>query len=212
MSQTRIAYLAALFSAASMVAACSGRASTMLPTGPTPVTGAAAASTASSDFGSGQFAPTAGRGQHFNGEGTVARLQGECPDLRMIVRGVVVTTDENTEFHDGACGNLRQGTKISVEVEQQDDGTFLALELTIVDQPGGTHVRGSGTVASLRGTCPNLTMVIHGFSVMTNADTTFEGVDCDDLHPGVKVEVSGDMVGSSVVMADTITLITESDE
>jgi Domain of unknown function (DUF5666) len=219
MRKTQISVFVALLSGALVSGACSNGMTRLSPSAPsaavTSVAGGGGFSAYSvADSPAGQFAPMGGgRGAHFKGEGTVANITGDCPDLRMIVRGVVVTTDTDTAYVVGGCGNLRPGTKIAADVEQQEDGTFLATEITILDQPGGTHVRGSGTIGSMRGTCPYLTLVIHGYAVMTDGDTTFDGVECEDLKQGDKVEVTGELEeGASVVIAESIKLVEGGEE
>ncbi len=155
------------------------------------------------------------------GAGTVANLTGTCPDdVSMVVQGVRVVTDADTEFFvDGTtvtpdetwCGNLRPGTKVVVVAEEEvnDDGSYTADTITIIDQPGGkppSPVEGDGTVAAVKGTCPALTMVVHGYPVMTTSLTTFPTGACEDLKPGTKVHVEGTLAGNSVV-ADVVELL-----
>src|SRR5262245_15088093 len=112
----------------------------------------------------------------------------------MVVGGTRVHTDAETEFVGGACGNLRNGTKVEVEGDANPDGSLDAARVRIVDQPGGGgqgRTSGEGTVASVRGTCPTLTMVIRGYAVMTSDATIYEGGSCSSLRPGAKVAVTG---------------------
>jgi Domain of unknown function (DUF5666) len=162
------------------------------------------------------------------GAGTVASLRGSCVDgeggLSMVVHGVHVVTDDDTEFFisaetpiEGGCGNLRPGTKVVVEAESDpnEDGSYTADTITIIDQPGGpppTPIAGDGTVASLKGTCDILTMVIHGYPVMTISSTVFSGAGgssheaCLALVPGTRVHVDGTLAGNSVV-ASTVAIL-----
>jgi len=146
-----------------------------------------------------------GRREHVGGEGTVANLTGACPALSMVVRGTRVRTSAATEFVDGACGNLRNGTKVDVEGDTNGDGLD-ATRIRIVDQPGGGgqgRTTGEGTVSAVRGTCPTLTMVIRGYAVMTSDATTYVGGSCSSLRPGAKVVVTGVNQANSL-MAETI--------
>jgi hypothetical protein len=156
------------------------------------------------------------KGPKVSGAGTVAALSGSCPDLAMVVQGVKVKTDATTTFFidgfedaadvAGGCGNLRPGTKVKVEAAATPnaDGSYQAVSVTILDQPGGkppVGVSGGGTVAALKGTCPTLTMVVHGYPVMTTSSTTYVGGSCSDLAPGTRVLVDGLLAGNSVVAA-----------
>jgi hypothetical protein len=119
----------------------------------------------------------------------------------MVVHGVRVTTDASTVFEQGACGNLRPGTKVRVDGDTQADGSVLATTVRILDQPGGRPVDGEGTVGSLTGTCPTLTMVVHGFAVMTSSSTTFNGGACSAIRAGSRIRVTGTIEGNSVQAA-----------
>jgi hypothetical protein len=156
--------------------------------------------------GTGTGGGPGGRRGHVGGEGTVASLTGTCPSLSMVVRGTRVRTSASTEFVDGACGNLRNGTKVEVEGDTTDGGGLDATRVRIVDQPGGGgqgRMSGEGTVAAVRGTCPTLTMVIRVYSVMTSAATTYVGGTCENLRPGAKVLVTG-LNQANSLMAETV--------
>ena len=147
-----------------------------------------------------------GRGRRVAGEGTVASLTGVCPNLSMVVRGLHVTTNASTTFEHGECGNLRPGTKVFVEGMTRADGTLVATAIRIVDQPGGRPVEGEGVVGSLHGTCPTLTMVVHGYPVMTTSATTFTGGACSSIHAGTRIQIAGTIEANSV-LATTVTIL-----
>jgi hypothetical protein len=160
-----------------------------------------------------------------SGVGTVANLRGSCDPtgdqehISFTVQGAKVVTDANTEFFidaeeepiEGGCANLRNGTKVRViaDTTQNADFSYTAQTITIVDQPGGpppTPVEGEGVVAALRGECPSLTMVVHGYPVMTTSSTVFEGGTCEAVAPGTRVRVEGVLGGNSVV-ANTVEIL-----
>ena len=147
-----------------------------------------------------------GHREHVGGEGTVANLTGTCPAMSMVVRGTRVRTSAATEFVDGACGNLRNGTKVDVEGDTNGDGGLDATRIRIVDQPGGSgqgRTTGEGTVSAVRGACPTLTMVIRGYAVMTSEATTYVGGSCSSLRAGAKVVVTG-VNQANALMAEKI--------
>ena len=217
-----------------MVAACSRPANTLSPVAPSAVSADAAAtaavggwitlSAASATDNALSAAAAAGR-KNVSGVGTVANLRGSCDAtetaarISFTVQGVKVVTDENTEFFisaaeepiEGGCGNLRNGTKVRVVAAEESnaDGTYTAEAVTIIDQPGGpppTPVEGEGTVGALKGTCPSLTMVVHGYPVMTTSSTVFEGGDCEAITSGTRIRVEGELGGNSVV-ASTVEIL-----
>ena len=126
----------------------------------------------------------------------------------MVVRGVRVTTDSTTTYEDGECGNLRAGTKVAVEGDFES-GSVLATKIKIVDQPGGKPVEGEGNVGARFGTCPTLTMVVHGYPVMTTSETTFVDGECSDIQPGTKIAVKGLFAGGSVLASEVTIKATE---
>jgi hypothetical protein len=213
-----------------MVAACSQTPGALTPSGPSAAlsdTGASAGWTVSS-------APAVDRGMNLaaargrktvSGVGTVANLRGSCNPtgteerISFIVQGVKVVTDENTEFFInaqedpivGGCGNLRNGTKVRVVAADTPnaDFSYTAEKVTIVDQPGGPPplpVAGEGVVAALKGECPSLTMVVHGYPVMMTSATLYTGGSCENITAGTRVRVEGLLGGNSVV-ADKVEIL-----
>lgn len=189
--------------AAVAAGACSGSGAQHMSMAPSAVVPSASTSSAlNSSFGATLQADEGqGQKQKVAGEGTVASLFGTCPELQMVVRGVRVTTDSTTTFEDGECGNLRAGTKVAVEGDFESN-SVLATKIKIVDQPGGTPVEGEGNVGARFGTCPALTMVVHGYPVMTTSETTFVDGECSDIHPGTKIAVKGLFAGGSVLASE----------
>ena len=205
-------YVFVILASACLGVACSEVANSRSPVAPSAVdTPASAASVSAlppqahgSPGGPGSSTnttPGGPRGPKVRGEGTVASLSGDCPTVAMVVRGVRVTTTIDTEYEIGECGNLRPGTKVVVEGDFAD-GAMTATSILITDQPGGKPVAGEGTIGSLKGTCPTLTMVVHGYPVMTTSDTTFTDGACEDLKPGTKIGVVGDIFGNSVLATE----------
>ncbi|MEZ5290824.1 MAG: DUF5666 domain-containing protein [Vicinamibacterales bacterium] len=141
------------------------------------------------------------KSRHVEGRSTISSVSGSCPDLTIMIGGVKIVTDANTVYRNGSCANLRAGTKVKVKGDMQNaDGSVIAEEIDIEDQPGGKPGgRVEGRIGTLTGTCPALTMVINGVSVMTTAATRFDHVSCASLKAGVKVEVEGDIAGGSLL-------------
>jgi hypothetical protein len=217
-----------------IAAACAQGPASLSPSGPSALLPDASAGAASSGWTTSStpsaatpgITTSAARGRKsVSGVGTVANLRGSCDPtgdqghISFNVQGVKVVADENTEFFidaeeapiEGGCGNLRNGTKVRViaSTTQNADSSYTAEAVTIIDQPGGpppTPVAGEGVVAALKGECPALTMVVHGYPVMTTSSTTFEGGECEAIVPGTRVRVEGVLGGNSVV-ADAVTIL-----
>ncbi len=67
--------------------------------------------------------------------GAVQGLSGTCPNLRFQVGGQPVSTDDGTDFDDGKCTDLKNGTHVEVEGEKGTDGVLLADDVDL--DPGG---------------------------------------------------------------------------
>lgn len=156
-------------------------------------------------------APESGHGNRFNGEGTISRLTGTCPALSMVVREAHVTTTATTTIEHGACSDLHDGTRVAVTGDRQTDGTIKATVVRITDSPGqGQHFDGEGTIGSITGTCPSVTMTVEGHSVKTSADTMYTGGACADLRAGARISVTGTNV-SATLLATSITFLRSRD-
>ena len=62
-------------------------------------------------------------------EGRAGEVGGTCPAVVFTVNGTTIATDGDTEFDDGTCADLREGTLIEVEGELQADGRVVASEV-----------------------------------------------------------------------------------
>jgi hypothetical protein len=132
------------------------------------------------------------------GEGPVGSVSGTCPTLLLNIQGARVRTTRTTEYQNGACDSLRPGTKVSVEALENGDGTFTATFIRIVDQPGGGKVAGEGRVDSVDGSCPSLTLVVRGYTVVTTGSTEFAGGPCTSIRRGTRIEARGDLNGTTL--------------
>lgn len=66
-------------------------------------------------------------------EGTVAETTGACPDLTFRVAGMTVRTSADTEFDDGACGDVTPGRRVEVKGRYDAGGTLIAREVELED-------------------------------------------------------------------------------
>jgi hypothetical protein len=59
---------------------------------------------------------------------------GSCPNLRFTLDGSFVTTDKETKFKKGHCGDVDNGTRLSVKGRRQENGVVDATEVTLEDK------------------------------------------------------------------------------
>ncbi|MEQ1760328.1 MAG: DUF5666 domain-containing protein, partial [Vicinamibacterales bacterium] len=68
------------------------------------------------------------------------------------------------------------------------------------DDKGGNSASGEveGSVSSLSGQCPSLSLVIKGVTVTTSAATKFDGITCSAIKAGTSLEVKGTRMGTTI--------------
>lgn len=64
-------------------------------------------------------------------EAALSGLSGNCPSLRFTLEGITVTTDKDTDFHGGKCGDVGNGVRVKVSGMFQSNGTLLAKRVEI---------------------------------------------------------------------------------
>ena len=121
--------------------------------------------------------------------GPIGGLSGNCPALSFTIAGFPVTTSVLTEF-EGGCAGLTNGTVVKVEGQVQN-GVLIGRE---VERDEGHAARPeieiTGAVQSVAGGCPNLTLVVNGVQVHTNASTEFSP-SCAAVAAATHVKVEG---------------------
>lgn len=141
------------------------------------------------------------KARRVEGRSVVTAVTGTCPTLAITVGGRYrVVTDANTVFVGGTCANIRTGVRVHVSGDMRnEDGAVIAERITIEGQPGGRDGgRLEGTITTLTGTCPALTLTVKGVTVTTSATTEFDDVACAALRVGMKVEVEGELSGNTL--------------
>ena len=143
-------------------------------------------------------APSANSGNQAELSGIVQTSTGACPALRLTVNGKVVTTSAATEFHDGACTDVRAGANVEVKGTAEADGRITASRIELrgaarENEPNDpdTATEVTGAIANKAGTCPALTLIVGTTTVRTTAETVFHEVTCAALAAGVVVEAKG---------------------
>lgn len=144
----------------------------------------------------------------------VSGLTGTCPALTLTVQGTRVTTTSTTAFDDITCAGVVSGARVEVKGEPQADGSLVASRVEGEDDDDdddddngrGRGSKMEGPVASLRGECPNLSFILKGMRVTTNAQTVFADVTCAALRNGTKVEVDGERQSADSLLASRVEL------
>jgi hypothetical protein len=63
-----------------------------------------------------------------------------------------------------------------------------------------------GIVSGVAGTCPAISFVLDGHTVISNSATRVNGGNCRGVRNGAEVEVRGTLMSDGTVLADTIRL------
>ena len=77
-----------------------------------------------------QFEDAGGAENEVEVEGALSGLSGTCPAITFTVRGKTVRTTAGTEFRDGACSTLANGTAVNAKGAAQPDGSLQATRVT----------------------------------------------------------------------------------
>jgi hypothetical protein len=138
--------------------------------------------------------------------GPIAGLSGTCPALSFSLSGTPVKTSSATTFNGRACAELKNGDVIYAAGPKQADGSITATR-TYYTAPSVTL---TGSVSSLAGTCPAVTLVVQGVKVTANSSTTFDGTkNCSQLANADSVTVVGTTQSDGSALASTITNSTQ---
>lgn len=146
-------------------------------------------------------------------EGTVATATGTCPAKTVTIGTRSFATNASTVYDDGTCTELVATAVVEVKATTQTDGTLLAtkVEFEGADEDDLTEVEGS--VASVAGTCPAITVTVTGQpSVVTSATTEFRKGVCADVQPGTRVHMRGTLQADGTVAATRVDIKNRDDD
>ncbi len=140
--------------------------------------------------------------------GTLTAMSGSVPTLTLTVGGTTVRTSSSTDVKrrgdSQTLNELRVGMDVHVVGTRQSDGSLDARKIEIRDDATGGEVEIAGAAGGVSGSCPTLSFGINGYSIRTNASTTFEGITCAALKSGTKVTVKGISQGDNSVLATSV--------
>jgi hypothetical protein len=136
--------------------------------------------------------------------GVIAGLTGSCPNLSFTVNGTAVVTNAATSYGGGGtCADVKNGDTRYAAATQQSDGTWL---VTYLSGAVASDVTVTGAVSSASGTCPAVTFVVGGKTVVVTSTTAFSPGTCADVKNGVTVTVVGTTGTDGRVTAKTVSV------
>ena len=107
-------------------------------------------------------------------------------------------------FSGKSCGETKAGDSAAVTATKTD-GVVLATRVE-VRAPEPVSVTVTGTVESVGGTCPALTLTIGSAVVKTNADTKFGGAACAAVKKGDTGGAAGVRQSDGSILATYVSL------
>ena len=139
-------------------------------------------------------------------EGTVSALSGTCPKITFTVASKTFTTDSLTRFGDVGCAAVKNDAKVAVVSQVQANGTVRVLTVKVIPPPPPPPVI-TGTVTSVTGTCPAITITLEAKVAVTSSSTVFDGKACGDVKAGAKVGIYGTYATGSTTLTATKVVI-----
>ena len=140
--------------------------------------------------------------------GTLNAISGSVPNLVLTVGTTTVRTSSSTEVKRRGdvqtLSTLKVGMSVHVVGVRASDGSLDARRIEINDDAPGGAFEIEGSAGGVKGTCPSLQFSVNGYSIVTNASTTFEGAACTALKSGDKVTVKGVSQADGSVTATTV--------
>ena len=138
-------------------------------------------------------------------QGRLTTIGGAVPALVLTVGTTTVRTSSATTVKRRGdvqtLDTLRAGQTLHVIGTRQSDASIDARLIEIDDDETGGEFEIEGSMGGLKGTCPTLTFGVNGFSISTNASTTFDGTACAAFKNGDKVNVKGTKQADGSVLA-----------
>lgn len=138
-------------------------------------------------------------------EGRLNTIGGAIPSLVLTVNTTTVRTSSSTTVKRRGdvqtLDTLRVGQTLHVVGTRRSDGSIDARLIEINDDETGGEFEIEGSMGGLKGTCPSVTFGVNGFSIRTNASTTFDGTACSAFKNGDKVNVKGTKQSDGSVLA-----------
>lgn len=140
--------------------------------------------------------------------GKLTSIGGSAPNLVLVVGGTTVRTSGATDVRRRGdlqpLSALALGQSLHVVGTRRSDGSLDARLIKIDDDEAGGAFEISGPAGGVKGTCPSLSFVVMGYSVVTDGATTFVGGTCSTLRSGHGVHVKGTRRSDGSVLATEV--------
>ena len=141
--------------------------------------------------------------------GVLMTIGSAPPNMTLTVGTTTVRTSSSTVVQRRgdvqSLSVLQVGMTLHVIGDRQSDGSIDARRIHIMDDEVGDPMQIEGAAGGVQGTCPSLTFGVNGFTVVTNASTTFVSpLTCDALKSGTKVLVKGTRQANGSVLATSV--------
>ncbi len=153
-------------------------------------------------------APTPPQEESASIEGPLTALSGGLPNLVLAVNGTTVRTSASTDVQRRGdkqdLGTIRLGQTLHVLGVRRSDGSIDARLIQIKDDAPSGEFSIDGSMGGLKGSCPNLTFKVNGYSIAANGATAFPNAACGSFKNGVKVRVRGIRQADESVNATSI--------
>lgn len=234
MTKTRFSLVAGLLCAV-LASSCSEGVSRLSPSGPSNITAVSATKAggdtivrpsnagdeATAEWATQHGWSTAADGLVVEGTDVITAVTGVCPSPTITVRGVPVAITATTTFTaPAACAALTVGTSVKVTGLLTFTATGFSVTATNIAIPSGSpvapgSVKVEGTVASVAGLCPALTITLEGAGgvVVTSLATVFDpSTLCSSIAPGAKIEAVGSRNATGQLVATKVELDEDDDD
>ena len=133
----------------------------------------------------------------FEVEGIVRQASLDTGIATFFMGTTEVRTTANTEFREGAIGDIVDGAKVSAE-GRLSGGILTATHVKFKDS-----ARLEGEIASVTGTTPALTVTIQGLAAVTVQTDSLTRLDSTPV-PGAHIRVRGRVIGNNTIIATRV--------
>jgi hypothetical protein len=143
-------------------------------------------------------------------EGTVTATTGVCPDLVFNIGSYVFKITSATLYSGATCAGVKTGVSVYVAGTKREGDSFVVVTglgiktsttPTVPTTPVTSVVAAQVDVSSLVSTtsCPALSFMVGGYTVVTSASTQFVYGTCANLKAGSKLVLTGSKSGDTIV-------------
>lgn len=148
-----------------------------------------------------------------DGTDVITAVTGSCPNLVITIRGTPVTVNSSTVFGSGTtCAGLAINTNVHVTgLLSFGTGGTATVVATNVSVVVATTETVTGTIASISGSCPSVTVTLTGLGgiIVTSPTTTFAPTgSCSTLAAGRSIEATGTRNATLQLAATLFSVVT----